>query len=53
MGVQGIQQGAQNTALRGASAECDCGGVMGAESHRLWAARQKAFNPVAGGEGDL
>jgi len=51
--VQGVQQGAQNVALRGTSAECDCGGVGGAESHSLWAARQKAFKPVAGGEGDL
>ena len=26
---------------------------MGAESHGLWAARQKVFNPDASGEGDL
>lgn len=39
--------------LRETNAECDHGGVMEAECHRLWVACQEVFNPIAGGEGDL
>lgn len=35
--VQGLLYRAQNAALRGTSADGDCGGVLGTESDSLWA----------------
>ncbi|XP_061882770.1 zinc finger protein 888 isoform X2 [Entelurus aequoreus] len=48
MGVEGIQQRAQHTALWRADAECAEGEEMGAEFHRLGSVGQEVPNPKTG-----
>lgn len=51
--VECVQEWAQHTALGGASAECEWGEKMVAESHLLWSVGKEVFNPGAGGGGEV